>query len=232
MDHRLSVIFRCSTDRNDARLLVSGCLTEATQHSLHSVLRQMRMLHPRRIVVDLSKVTHAETGGLGLLRDAAEYQDSGPFSDRVEIVGPEPLAVPGADTLAERPPPGVKAGAATAGQRGAGRGGGGGRPRRSRSARRCAPLRGAWTPRRRRKRVLTVGGTQVLVRSRRRGGILFDHDYECVTGPHLGYEWGVSSSFRPGDEEHRSWIREILAEADGPATGPAEHSTMHQEATT
>jgi hypothetical protein len=66
--------------------------------------------------------------------------------------------------------------------------------------------------------LLTVGGEQFLVRLRSRHGLLYEYDYDWLSGPNDGYGFGVSGPFQESDDEHRGRIRHFLAEID-PATG-------------
>jgi hypothetical protein len=67
-----------------------------------------------------------------------------------------------------------------------------------------------------RERVLTVDGEQFCVRLRPRHGLLYEYDYDWLTGPNAGYGFGVSGPLE--ESGHVARVRVFLAEID-PSTG-------------
>jgi hypothetical protein len=59
---------------------------------------------------------------------------------------------------------------------------------------------------------------QFRVRLRPRHGLLYEYDYDWLTGPNEGYGFGVSGPFEESEDEHTARIRDFLADID-PATG-------------
>jgi hypothetical protein len=66
--------------------------------------------------------------------------------------------------------------------------------------------------------LLMVDGEQFRVRLRPRHGLLYEYDYDWLSGPNEGYGFGVSGPFEESEDEHTARIRDFLAHID-PATG-------------
>ncbi len=69
-----------------------------------------------------------------------------------------------------------------------------------------------------RERLITVDGERFRVRLRPCHGDLYEYDYDWLTGPSVGYGFGVSGPFEESDAKHTARMRNFLAEID-PATG-------------
>ena len=65
-----------------------------------------------------------------------------------------------------------------------------------------------------RERLLSLGGERFRVRLRPRHGPLFEYDYDWLTGPNVGYGFGISGPSEQSDDEHSARIRVFLAEID------------------
>lgn len=89
MAHRLSVTVQINLDGMNARLLVTGCLTEASQQALPPLIgRASSLTAGIQVTIDLSGADHIEAAGVDLLRWAI---DNDPRCAPVELVLPYPL---------------------------------------------------------------------------------------------------------------------------------------------
>lgn len=69
MDHKHSVLIQIDLDGRYVRLQVAGCLTEANQHVLYSVVHRAHAVVPSGdISVDLTAACHVEAAAVDLLR--------------------------------------------------------------------------------------------------------------------------------------------------------------------
>ncbi|GEO92305.1 MULTISPECIES: hypothetical protein [Kocuria] len=76
MDHQLSVLVQVDLDGRYVCLLVTGCLTEASQQALSPVVARARTLLPPVIVsVDLTSAAHVEAPAVDLLRWALDHDE-------------------------------------------------------------------------------------------------------------------------------------------------------------
>ncbi|MEX5258520.1 hypothetical protein [Kocuria arenosa] len=117
MHHKLSVAVRVDLDGRHVWVVVTGCLTEASQWALHPLIRRARTLTPGlRVTVDLSGAHHVEASAVSLLRLAIAQEDLGHRAGPVGLVvpdsTPEPLFSAGPQAL-----PGNGSAVATAGAR-------------------------------------------------------------------------------------------------------------------
>ncbi|MEX5270410.1 hypothetical protein [Kocuria sabuli] len=89
MDHKLSVLVQVDLDGRYVRLLVTGCLTEDSQHALHPLIRRARtLIPPVTVSVDLTAAEHVEAVAVEQLRRAADHDPS------LEGTGPVELLLP------------------------------------------------------------------------------------------------------------------------------------------
>ncbi|GAB2598689.1 hypothetical protein GCM10009696_00110 [Kocuria himachalensis] len=89
MDHKLCVLVQVDAHGAQVRLLVTGCVPEANQHSLHPVVAAARRLMPRvAVTVDLTVAEHVEVAAVDLLRWAIEAGEAGSGTGPVEVLPP------------------------------------------------------------------------------------------------------------------------------------------------
>ncbi|WP_309124960.1 hypothetical protein [Kocuria sp.] len=96
MDHTLSALVQIDLDGAYVRLLVTGCVTEASQPALYPLIRRARALSPPVTVtvdltVDLTAAEHVEVVGVDLLRWAVDHDKSMGGAGPVKILLPDEL---------------------------------------------------------------------------------------------------------------------------------------------
>lgn len=65
---------------------------------------------------------------------------------------------------------------------------------------------------------LTVDGETFRIRLRPQQTRLFEYDYDWLTGPNVGYGFGMSGPAEQSEDEHIAHIRAFLSGID-PSTG-------------
>lgn len=74
MEHKLSVLVQVDLDGSYVRLVVTGCVTEASQQALYPLVRRARrLIPPVTVTVDLTGAEHVEAAGVDLLRWALDH---------------------------------------------------------------------------------------------------------------------------------------------------------------
>ena len=92
MDHKLSVLVQIDLDGAYVRLLVTGCVTEASQQALYPLIRRARtLIPPVTVTVDLTAAEHVEVVGVDLLRWAVDHDESMGGAGPVQILLPDEL---------------------------------------------------------------------------------------------------------------------------------------------
>lgn len=92
MTHKLSVTVQVALDGKALRVLVTGCLTAASQRALHPLIRRARTLTPGiHVTVDCTGAHHVEAAAVGLLRAATDHDEAAEMLRPVEFLFPEPL---------------------------------------------------------------------------------------------------------------------------------------------
>ena len=92
MDHKLSVLVQVDLGETYVRLLVTGCLTEANQQTLHRVVTRARTLIPAATVtVDLTAADHLEASAVEQLTRALGQDASKGGASPVEILTSDSL---------------------------------------------------------------------------------------------------------------------------------------------
>ena len=92
MNPKLSVTVQVDLDGRNVTVLVTGCLTEASQWALHPLIRRARTLTPGvRVTVDLNGAQHIEAAGIDLLRWTLDHDAPLPRQGPVTLVVPDPL---------------------------------------------------------------------------------------------------------------------------------------------
>ena len=92
MDHQLAVLIQTAVGGGCVCLLVTGCLTDASQEDLYPLIRRARMLvPPATITVDLTAAEHVKVTGVDLLRWAVDHDGTLGGVEPVEIVLPDQL---------------------------------------------------------------------------------------------------------------------------------------------
>lgn len=95
MSHKLSVTVQIDLDGKSVRIVVTGCVTEASQRALPPLIRRARNLTPGvQVTVDLSGAQHIEASGVDLLRWAIDHDR--PLRGPVQLLVPAPDARPSA----------------------------------------------------------------------------------------------------------------------------------------
>jgi hypothetical protein len=93
--HKLSVTVQVDLDGRTVRILVTGCLTEASQRGLHPLVRRARALTPGvHVTVDCTGVEHLEAGGVELLGQALAHGENADRLPPVELLVPDALPAP------------------------------------------------------------------------------------------------------------------------------------------
>ena len=86
MDHKLSVLVQVDLDGRYVRLLVTGCLTEDSQHALHPLIRRARtLIPPVTVSVDLTAAEHVEAAAVEQLRRATDHDPALTGTSPVEV---------------------------------------------------------------------------------------------------------------------------------------------------
>lgn len=92
MDHKLAVLVQTNDDEAYVRLLVTGCLTKASQQGLYPMIRRARMLVPSvTVTVDLTAAEHVKATGVDLLRWAVDHDETMSGVGPVDILLPDEL---------------------------------------------------------------------------------------------------------------------------------------------
>lgn len=92
MTHKLSVTVQIDLDGKAIRVLVTGCLTAASQRGLQPLIRRARTLTPGiHVTVDCTRAQHVDPAGVELLRGATDHDESAEMLRPVEYRFPDPL---------------------------------------------------------------------------------------------------------------------------------------------
>jgi len=95
VDQKLSVTVQVDLDGRTVRILVAGCLTEASQRALQPLIRRARALTPGiHVTVDLTALHHVEAAGVELLRRSADHDEGADRLRPVDYLLPVPPPVP------------------------------------------------------------------------------------------------------------------------------------------
>lgn len=97
MELQLSVFIEVTLDEKQARLVISGHLTETNQHLLYSLIHRARTPASRtQVITDLTALTHFEPAALDLLRWEMELDQPGNLIQpvRFALLDPPPASNP------------------------------------------------------------------------------------------------------------------------------------------
>ena len=92
MTHKLCVTVQIDLDGKTLRVLVTGCLTAASQRALHPLIRRARALTTGiHVTVDCTRAHHVDPTGVELLRAATDHDEAAEMLRPVEFLFPDPL---------------------------------------------------------------------------------------------------------------------------------------------